>query len=462
MNRSFDTVPATFSLRKRLTVWLALAVIVAVGGAAWVVDWRVDADMSQRFDAALLARAQALAALVQVEDGKVDIDNTDKTAWAVHGAADRVVYDLRCGGRLLARSGELPLRASTNARPRIADVRVNGRLLRMATLRFDPVAEGHNGAEPAVQHCELRYALERASLDSMLQSIDVILLGSLLGACVLVLLATPWLVRRGLQPLTVLSGAMAKIGPDTPGGRLPAGHSRELAPLVARFNEVLERMDAGLQRERQFASGLAHEFRTRLAELRVLVEVEIRCASGRDMTTVLGEVGSIGAELEATVSALLQLTRIQSGLEQTRLEPVALDPTLTRVLARHGEVARTRSVHFQMQAEPDAESILTADPVLLEIVLDNLIGNAVAYAPTGTTIAVDCAACSVCVANQAPELQASDLANLGQRFWRKHAQGTGHAGLGLALASAAALALRMTLAFELRDGSLRASLRWSS
>jgi hypothetical protein len=48
----------------------------------------------------------------------------------------------------------------------------------------------------------------------------------------------------------------------------------------------------------------------------------------------------------------------------------------------------------------------------------------------------------------------------GQRFWRKEVQGAGHAGLGLALAGAAARALGMVLSFELREGVLRARVRW--
>ena len=47
----------TLSLRARLTALLAMAVLVAMGAAALVVDWRADSEMQQRFDASLLARA---------------------------------------------------------------------------------------------------------------------------------------------------------------------------------------------------------------------------------------------------------------------------------------------------------------------------------------------------------------------------------------------------------------------
>ena len=450
----------TFSLRARLTVLLALAVLVALGGAAKIVDWRADAEMQQRFDASLLARAQSLASLVQIKDGEASVEAEDAAAAVFPGGMDASWYDLRCGDRVIARTVKVPPAAPTDDSQAFADAQLAGRLLRVVTLRFHPAREDAHNAQPAATTCVLRYALDRGPLDEILATLDYILLGSLLGACLLVLLATPWLIQRGLRPLSVLDRAMAGIGPDAPGGRLPASDTTELVPLVARFNEVLARMDAGLARERQFASGLAHEFRTRLTELRTLVEVEARYPSGPDVRNVLGEVGSIGAELEATVTALLQLTRIQSGLEATRPESVALAPLLARTCARHQDVAQVRDIRIESSSAADADATVATDPALLEIVLDNLLGNAVAYAPSGTVVELRCERGWVGVANSAPALQQDDLANFGQRFWRKGEPGPGHAGLGLALAGAAVRALRMTLAFELHDGVLHASLRW--
>ena len=449
----------TFSLRARLTLLLALAVLVVFGAAARIVDWRADTEMQQRFDASLLAHAQSLAALTRIENGRIAVDAGNAATAVFPGNADASWYALSCGGRTIARTPEVPPLMAAGVQPVFADAPLrDGRALRLVALRFKPMTEGGQAAAPT---CTLRYALERGPLDELLGTLDFILLGSLLGACALVMLATPWLVRRGLRPLVVLDQAMASIGPDTPGGRLPASDTTELAPLVARINEVLARMDEGLARERQFAAGLAHEFRTRLAELRALVEVERRYPSGRDAHGLLGEVGSIGAELEATVTALLQLTRIQSGLEQVRPESVPLSSLLARVLARHQDIARTRDVRIEAAVECDPAFTIETDPALLEIVLDNLLGNAVGYAPCGSAVALHADRGGIEVCNAAPALHADDLANFGRRFWRKEAQGAGHAGLGLALAVAAARALKMTLSYELQDGMLHAALRWS-
>jgi len=451
----------TFSLRARLTLLLALAVLVVFGAAAKIVDWRADTEMQQRFDASLLSRAQSLAALTQIENGHIVVDADNAEANVFPGNANTSWYELRCGDNVVARTSEVPPPMAAGVQPVFADAELPGKpSLRVVALRFAPASEGRRADATDSPMCRLRYALDRGPLDDLLGTLDIILLGSLLGACVLVMLATPWLVRRGLRPLAVLDRAMAGIGPDTPGGRLPASDTTELAPLVARTNEVLARMDDGLARERQFASGLAHEFRTRLAELRMLVDVETRYPSGRDAHSLLGEVGSIGAELEATVTALLQLARIQSGLEQSQSANVPLLPLLGRACTRHQDDALARGVRIQFDAAVKPDFFFKEDPALLEIVLDNLLGNAVAYVPAGGTVSVYARHAGIEVSNAAPVLRTEDLANFGRRFWRKEAQGAGHAGLGLALAAAAAKALRMTLSFELSEGVLHATLRW--
>jgi signal transduction histidine kinase len=187
----------------------------------------------------------------------------------------------------------------------------------------------------------------------------------------------------------------------------------------------------------------------------------MRYPSERDPRSVLGEIGNIGGELEATVTALLQLARIESGVQAAQHEPVDVQALLTRVLARHNDALHARGLRVE---RTDAQQTvrIESDPALLEIVLDNLLGNAIAYAPAGSEIGARVAPQRVEIANAAPELNDEDLARFGRRFWRKRAgeDGTGHAGLGLALAQAAARALEMRLEFALSAGGLTAILAW--
>lgn len=447
----------TYSLRKRLTIALTVLILAVFGSAAFVVDYQVDHAMQRRFDTELLMRADAAADLLERTAVHPPAEAPD--ADEVTPPADNGWFQLRCGGRLLAHTMQLDLPPADGAEPRFLDAQLaDGTGVRVVSLPWS-VDGGPKSGTAAPAACVLDYAVAAATFSASLRDIDLILVGSLLLACLLVVLATPWVGGRALRPLTALSQVMADIGPDTPGARLPTSHTAELVPLTDRFNEVLARMDDGIARERRFAAGVAHEFRTRLAELRTLVEVELRYPSGRDAATLLAEVGHICAELEATVTALLQLTRIQAGLDQAHIEPVPLAAASERIVARHQPAAEARGLTLDIAMDAAAVTI-DADPTLLEVVFDNLLGNAIEYAADRATITLRAGPGRWAVCNPAPLLQPDDVPRLGQQFWRKSPGGSGHAGLGIALAGAAARAMHMHLDFSLEDGRLCAALAW--
>ncbi|HEX7348881.1 MAG TPA: sensor histidine kinase N-terminal domain-containing protein, partial [Rhodanobacteraceae bacterium] len=193
----------TFSLRARLTLLLALAALIAIGIAAKVVDWRGDAEMQHRFDTSLLVRAQAFTALVRSGADGIEIDAVaDRMARFPNGQLSDW-YAVSCAGKLVAESHPPPPALAAGNAPRFGDGRLaDGRRVRLVALRFRPGVDADNSgattpAAVANHQCELRYALDRGPLETILHRLDLILIASTLGACVLVLFLTPWLVHRG-------------------------------------------------------------------------------------------------------------------------------------------------------------------------------------------------------------------------------------------------------------------------
>jgi signal transduction histidine kinase len=443
------------SLAARITLLLVATSLALLGGGALLMDWRIDRAMEARFRENLMTQAQALTTVVEIEQAAGSSRPPPGLL-----AGDRAWYELRCAGLPTQHSSPRPPAIpadwprAADATPHFVDLRHgHGRLGAVMFAFQAPATSG-----PPMRTCALLFMQDRATFDRLLTALDWILVLGPALAMLVALAAVPLIVRRGLKPIRALAERMHDIGPHAPGQRLPASGLRELDPLVARFNDVLARMDEGLARERQFASGLAHETRTRLAELRALAEVEARYPSGREIGDILGELGQIGAELEATVSALLLLTRLQSGLEQVRRQPLELGPWLERQFQRQQTQAARRGISLAVTGTPPLD--LHTDPALLEVVLGNLLGNACAYAPPGDTVRVQLQPGGLRIDNAAPGLEPADLARFGQRFWRKQPPHAGHAGLGLALVHAAAEALGMDLRFGLEGGRVSAVLGW--
>lgn len=451
------------SLSTRITLLLAAVCLIVLGSGAKWMDWRIDHEMASRFHQDLLTHARALGELLAQEPET----STDRLAPDLPGGDGDRWYELRCDRLPVLRSNPPPPSSpkgwpdAVSAQPRFARLKHHDHHLDTVRFSFVRPADGdddsHATSTPTT--CRMLYVQDRHSLDELLLAIDWILLLGPLLAFAIALIVVPLVVRRGLRPIGALVDRMRDIGPHAPGQRLAVTGLKELDPLVARFNEVLARMDDGLGRERAFASGLAHETRTRLAELRVLTEVETRYPSGRSTTDLLGEIGSIGAEMEATVTALLLLTRLQSGLEQPQWQTLALAPWLERQTQRQQATIATRGLTLRVEGtSPDA---LRTDPALLEVIVGNLLGNACAYAPAGDTVHLRIDAETLSVDNAAPGLTDTDLASFGLRFWRKQLPHTSHAGLGLALTTAAAQVLDLALHFELDPQQrLHATLDW--
>ena len=447
------------TLTGRITLLLGVATVLLLGAAAMLMDQLVDAEMQRRFDADLLAQAWSLSSLVDAERNADNpaarlparmLTGYAQGAYAVHcDAGPSLTSDPAPG----AYPADWPGHAVEG--PAFSDLVEHGRRLRAIELAF--ISDAEAGQMDA---CRLVLMQPREAMDSILFAIDVVVVAVPLAALLLVLLLTPFLVRAGLGPLARLRAQMHAVGPQHPGNRLAPTGTHELEPMVASFNDVLARMDQVLARERRFTRALAHETRTRLAELHALVDVERRFPGGREMDEVLAEVGAIGADMESSVSGLLLLTRLDAGLERVERGNLDVAALLRRHLARVAPVVERRGLVVTIEP-PTPDIGVAADAALMDLILGNLLANAAAYAPSGGTLRIAWDAAGIVLENPAPDLGPEDVAQLGSGYWSKQEGRDGHMGLGLALAGAAANAMDFALSFTLTaEGNLAAALRW--
>lgn len=457
----------TPTLSVKVSLLLGTATVLLLGAAALLTDYLVDAQLQRRFDDELLTQARTLAA--SVVNGPQGLAHDVPLEWPARTATDipQGSWAMHCVGHAQLHS-QPPMPASppdwqhdASPVPAYDDLQAGATALRAVWFRFVEPAADSNGVAP-VHDCRVLFAQSRQSLDDVLLEIDIILLVIPLLALLLVLAVSPALVRRGLRPLDLLSQAMQDIEPHVPGQRLQAASAADLEPLVDGFNQVLVRVDEALARERRFADALAHEIRTRLTELRTLVDVERRFPDGRTSAQLFDEIGAIGTELEATVSALLLLTRFDAGQQQPDWCALDLQSAVNRQMARFASLAQKRAIQWRIQTSHSPIS-LRADTALFDIVLGNLLRNACEYAPEDSAVEVILDTARLQIANVAPDLDAEDVKRLGERFWSKQQGRGGHLGLGLALASAATATMGMQLSFALHAGQrLCVTLEWHS
>ena len=234
------------------------------------------------------------------------------------------------------------------------------------------------------------------------------------------------IVRRALIPVSQASDMARAIGPSSLQVRLPTAQlPEEIAPLARAVNQALDRLEHGFKVQREFTADAAHELRTPLTILRArlasIPEVELRRALEADsdrMARIVGQLLDV-AELDSFVPDPAEVTDLQAlGAEMVEyMAPIAL--TRGRRLALTGAA---RPVWVQGESQ-----------ILFQAVR-NLVENALAHTPSGTTVEVKVdAQGSLRVLDRGPGVPPADRELVFQRFWRRDRSKSGGAGLGLSI-----------------------------
>jgi signal transduction histidine kinase len=198
-------------------------------------------------------------------------------------------------------------------------------------------------------------------------------------ALLLASLAGYLLAGLSLRQVESMRRRAAAISADTPGERLPVPATRdELERLGSTLNEMLARLEAGLQRERDFVADAGHELRTPLALLRTELELALR--HGRSPEELRGALSASVEEVDRLAQLaddLLLIARYDRGRLPLRVESLDAGELVSSVVRRFqwraDETAR------QLAGEAPEGLCLRGDRVRLEQALSNLVDNALRH-----------------------------------------------------------------------------------
>jgi signal transduction histidine kinase len=272
-------------------------------------------------------------------------------------------------------------------------------------------------------------------------------------ACLAASVACFWfLARRLLRPLRDAADDVRRVGPQNLGQRIAiTGAGDEFRELADALNVALDRVAAGYESQRRFASNASHELRTPLAVQRLLTEVAMDDPAASQDLRRLGELLLRTNERnERLIEGLLVLAESDRGL--TGKVPVRVDELAATVLDSHLEMATRHEVVLRRDL---AECLVPSDPVLLERLLGNLVSNAIIYnQPGGWVEVVVTGEPAIIVRNTGQRVPAEAVPSLFEPFRRLTVDRTDHsggAGLGLSIVRSIAVAHGGTVDAQPRD-----------
>ena len=332
------------------------------------------------------------------------------------------------------------------------------------TLAYDPLDKEPEpyrkltyGATLGGAPVTISVAMPSAESEDLVLLLVLSIVGTALAVLLITGLVTRRLARRLWQPFTRSLEALRsyEIGRSAPLD-LPPEPITEFAQLNLALNSMAARLEDDFAQLKAFTGRASHELQTPLAVIGTQLDLLLQAPElDADSTRLLTTAVSALQRLRDLHRALLTLTRIEaasrSGDKATTVDVTA---TILRTLDAYREQSEARDLKWETAMMPYS---LTVEPGMLDIVLRNLIGNAVKYARTGSTIRVQltpkpASGAKLSIHNEGPEA-ALDLPRVFDAFYRgpDSKQQPGF-GLGLAMVAEVARHYGWAVAYR-QDGA---------
>ncbi|NJD29970.1 MAG: HAMP domain-containing histidine kinase [Chloroflexi bacterium] len=425
-------------------VVLALAVLLAVGGALFVVLRDLHAQASYN---ALGDLADSVTVQVQQAVRAGNLRGTlEELRVSLEGRGYRVMI-VGADGRLRPLVGD-PVGEAIDLGDTPIGEEVRGRMViddRPYLYVASVVRRGAGLATPRALAFLTRDLSGALALNDMWRTLPAVGLAMLVVAAPLA-----WVVSRSVtRPLERVAAATATV-PSGAAIALPLQGPSEVRALTESFNAMSGELEATRRRETELLANLRHDLRTPLTVISgYATALRDGTATGDDAATAARAIEEEAGRLEQLVAALGAVERIRSGVDGLRLEALGAREVAAAAVTRFASRAAATGASLALapaigsSLEPAAAGPeVYADRVALDRMLGNLVENALVASPTGSiTIEVGPdhlpnggEAVRLDVLDDGPGFPPGSAERAFERFWRGDPARSGSgSGLGLAI-----------------------------
>ncbi|MGW0576906.1 sensor histidine kinase [Streptomyces sp. NPDC002920] len=287
---------------------------------------------------------------------------------------------------------------------------------------------------------------EQAYVDALVTAVERAMVPALVLAVVLALFAA----RGVLLPVRALRHATRSIAEGRLDTRLAVNGSDELADLSHTFNETAAALESSVAelremeaRARRFAADVSHELRTPLAAMSAVTDVLDEDAAGLDpdTATAVRLISEETVKLATLVDDLMEISRFDAGAVVLHLDEIDLAESVRRTLASRGW-----SDTVETYLPPPDTLRGRVDPRRLDVVVANLVGNALRHGARPVRVRLDVTGAPAAPASSpagreavievwdsGPGIPEGVLPHVFERFYKSDSARTRSEGSGLGL-----------------------------
>jgi signal transduction histidine kinase len=281
--------------------------------------------------------------------------------------------------------------------------------------------------------------LKEEMSESFMIAVDDIVAVAATAAFLSAIVFSTYVARRIVGPVQDMMHASQRIAAGEYRERVPVAGNDELAELGHAFNRMASVMEQTEQRRLELIGNVAHELRTPLSTIQVMMEGLIDGVLPAD-TATYGDFQREIKRLQRLVRDLQELSRIEAG--QVRLEHKSenIGALVQLVAGRLRPQFEDKAVALELDLEDDIHPILVDADRIMQVLV-NLIGNALHYTPAGGRVWVHLEqhgdSVHIQVQDSGIGISAEDLPHIFERFYRvdkSRSRAGGGSGIGLTIA----------------------------
>jgi PAS domain S-box-containing protein len=190
-----------------------------------------------------------------------------------------------------------------------------------------------------------------------------------------------------------------------------------------------------------FLSVAAHDLKSPVNNMLGLLNVLTMGQSNLtpDQEAIIGRMRKVGASMQTLITNLLDITRIEQGLNVLNPEEVQLSPLLRQCAQSFHDHAHSKGIKLQL-ADSTADARIITDASALQRILENLLSNAIKFSPADKVVTIrlmhEDNSVSISVIDQGPGISTEDMGKLFRKFQKLAARptnGESSTGLGLSI-----------------------------
>jgi two-component system sensor histidine kinase TctE len=424
----------SLSLRQQLlrSLMLPLGILWVISGATAFFIAENYAELA--YDRALSGAVDALIERLHINAKGVDLKMPEAVLeFLAYDSSDRVFYQVQSPeGNVIAGNAALPPPPKERVSGRMVfyDGAVDGETVRVAakTRHLGTAEQPHLVLVQVAETLGKRHVLARQIVTGL------VVPGVVLIALVFALV---WFgISQAIAPLDRLASAIrARSFRDLS----PVSESyapREVRPLLASINELLQMLEGVLSAQQRFIADAAHQMRTPLAGLKTQTELALREHDPAARDHALRQIQASVERTARLVEQLLSLARSEAQAKQGAApEPADLVELVRAATAGLVPLAVRKNIQFEFEPADEHVTIRCLPMLLRELVI-NIVDNAIRYTPENGRVTVRVAAHPVpqlAVEDTGPGIPEPERQRVFERFYRVIENAGDGSGLGLAI-----------------------------